>query len=368
MRKQIVLVTVAAMVFCIGGLMGCSSPEEENVAAPTIQKSTAGQPVTVMTVPPATGGKEWVSVGVSSSSEPLALSFDHSGKLARIFVREGQDVDKGMTLAELESKTDSKDVRQLKENIKVLKAQLADARVQEQKMGKLLKQEIISKKEYDVTKELVVSIEAELDGQEKMMDTVQESGGGSRLVAPERGYVSALPVEPGAQIVAGQPVVMVNANRGKEMLARIPQKLLPYVREGDATSVTFDVFREVHFAARVEFIGQTEATGLIPVRVLLEKADARVRDGMEGEVHFSMDRATDFSFVRVPDKAVFGEPGGNSYVWLVDQAAQTVSRSLVDVATRREGQAVLFSGVSPGDMIVTSGVYSLEDGQSVEVK
>ena len=57
---------------------------------------------------------------------------------------------------------------------------------------------------------------------------------------------------------------------------------------------------------------------------------------------------------------------GQSAVWLVDRASMTVKSQEVKLAGADGNEAVITSGLAPGQIVVTAGVHVLSPGQKVK--
>jgi hypothetical protein len=68
----------------------------------------------------------------------------------------------------------------------------------------------------------------------------------------------------------------------------------------------------------------------------------------------------------VPESAVLTKDG-ESFVWIVDLPASTVSLRRVDLSQDATGIQVT-SGLDAGTRIVTAGIHSLKQGQQVRIQ
>jgi multidrug efflux pump subunit AcrA (membrane-fusion protein) len=70
----------------------------------------------------------------------------------------------------------------------------------------------------------------------------------------------------------------------------------------------------------------------------------------------------------VPVAAVFSVAGeDDSYVWVIDEASQTVSRRAVATDQITPHGIAVTSGIEPGEWVATAGVNSLREGQQVRI-
>jgi multidrug efflux pump subunit AcrA (membrane-fusion protein) len=72
--------------------------------------------------------------------------------------------------------------------------------------------------------------------------------------------------------------------------------------------------------------------------------------------------------IEVPATAVFtGEDMTRSYVWVIDETNKTLSRREVEVGGLSRFGTRITSGLAPGEWIVTKGVHSVEQGETVRI-
>jgi hypothetical protein len=69
--------------------------------------------------------------------------------------------------------------------------------------------------------------------------------------------------------------------------------------------------------------------------------------------------------LRVPASAVLAKDG-ETFVWLVDASASSVSLHKIDLSAD-EGGIRVTAGLAPGARIVTAGIHSLNPGQQVRI-
>ena len=87
-----------------------------------------------------------------------------------------------------------------------------------------------------------------------------------------------------------------------------------------------------------------------------------VRLGQTATVILELPQTT--GITRLPLSAL-REDKGRSTVWLVYRSAMTVKVQPVQVSGADGNDAVVTSGLSPGDVVVTAGVHVLNPGQKV---
>jgi multidrug efflux system membrane fusion protein len=70
--------------------------------------------------------------------------------------------------------------------------------------------------------------------------------------------------------------------------------------------------------------------------------------------------------IKLPTSALRQE-GKGSAVWVLDTASMTVRSQPVQIATADGNEAVIASGLQPGQKVVSAGVHVLSPGQKVTI-
>ncbi len=139
--------------------------------------------------------------------------------------------------------------------------------------------------------------------------------------------------------------------------------------------VVFDAFPDHKVPAKIKEIGTeaSEATRTYPVTLIMGQPEGiRILPGMAGKASgkppSGSAAATNRTRIEVPTAATFSD-GENTktYVWIVDEASSTVSRREVSVGDLTDHGIVIQSGLKQGDILVTAGVHSLREGQTVRL-
>jgi hypothetical protein len=99
------------------------------------------------------------------------------------------------------------------------------------------------------------------------------------------------------------------------------------------------------------------------VRITLNNPPETFRLGatVTATVHGGQD-----AMLRVPKTAILTKDG-ESFVWIVDPTASTVSLHKIEIAAE-EGSVRVTRGLGAGARVVTAGIHSLVDGQQVRTE
>ena len=188
------------------------------------------------------------------------------------------------------------------------------------------------------------------------------------LRAPFDGYVQKEFFQPGEMVSAGMPVVAFTSKSDVELVIHIPAD--DYLRRDRFVgySARSDMYPDRTF--RLEPIGfapKANLNQLYEVRLrLVDNNDIRPTAGisMNVDIRFRPDAN---GLVRLPLSALF-EKDGKSAVWVVDEPTSTVRlRTVSPAQIRKDGTVVVSQGLEAGEVVVTAGVHSLSEGQTVRI-
>jgi membrane fusion protein, multidrug efflux system len=296
------------------------------------------------------------------------LSFRVAGKLLERKVDVGDPVRKGQLLAIL----DGNDYRLA---VQGLKAQLASAQADSNflrddlaRYRELLAQQVISPPEferhetaYSTARERTVALEAQL-AQALNQLTYTE------LHAERDGVVTALAVEAGQVLVAGQTVVTLAQLDEKEIHFDVPEHRLLEIQRQQAVDVSLWAGDNRRLKAKIREIASAADSVSRTYRVkasLLEGLDA-AQLGMTATVHIAANNA---SGIAIPLSAVYTPQNQPDHplVWLVDEQAATVKSVPVRLGETLTGERVAVDGLAAGQLLVSAGVQRLAEGQGVRL-
>ena len=193
------------------------------------------------------------------------------------------------------------------------------------------------------------------------------------LLAPFDGGVAKRFVDNFQTVQSQQPILRLLNTASIKIVVQVPESAISLAPLVEQVTCQFDAIADREFIGRVFEIGKeaTRTTRTFPVTVLIEQQeDVKILPGMAGRVRAVVDDALtlDRHQLTIPVSAVFTpDTERQSYVWLVDEQALTVSSRLVKTGPITSLGVTIEEGVQPGDLVVTAGVHSLRDGQRVRL-
>lgn len=341
-------------------LMACE-PEQAPVAAKVEARPV---PVEVATL----ASREWQGVvtafGVVQAAEQIDISLDFSGVVKRVLVEEGDSVERGQLLLELDTEKQQLRVKQAAEAVQKAQSAMEEARLNLERRRKLAERETVSREVLD-NAELALN-RAAADYREALASHLlaERILAESRVTSPVDGVVEQESVESGEAVMAGTNLLTLQAADSLEVRAWIGEGDVPYINKGDPATVSLASLPGQAFEAIVGSVGVNAhpSTGNYPVELIIEPEAGLVRPGMTATV--------DIQGVRYPDVLLLPETG------LVDRGRRKVVFVVRDGVARRiepvlgagfSDRLLILSGLEAGDQVIVSNLQRVLDGKAVEV-
>ena len=380
--KKLLLAAAGLVVLLVLGVAALSRPEGTAASATTVARADLVVPI--------------LSDGVLEPPEGGELRAPDRATVAGIPVKEGQRVQRGAVLIELENaalSTRSRDARaavaeleaeraKAESDVETARLQAAQARKVFEADGRLLAQGAITQAAADGDEASWRAAEqreraararlASLTGSRLSLasDSARElSRGAAELTvrAPADGVVYNLPRRVGETVEEGQLVASVADPDHLRVRVRVDQPDLPRIAAGQRLVVSFDGLPERKWEGKVTLVspGLREVSGRQVGEVLGEIADPTSQLPPNASVNVQVVAAEKRGALVVPRGALNRE-GDRRYVWLLlDGRAR---RRDVTVGLIGLTQVEIAAGLSGGERVLTAGAAPLSEGMRVAAR
>jgi membrane fusion protein (multidrug efflux system) len=299
------------------------------------------------------------AIGSVAAVQGVMVSADLSGTVDRVLFDSGRAVRQGEVLVEL-------DTRQERAQLAAAEAQRDLARTNFDRMQGLLKDNVISRAEYD-------SATADDKQTEARAGEIRAAIQRKRITAPFSGILGIRQVNVGQYLSSGDPIVQLQSLNPIYVNFDVPQQATSQMRTGRDVRITTDDLAGVEFLGRITAIDSVvnSATRNIQVQATLANPDGRLRPGMFVQTQVVLGGGR--SVLALPATAISYAPYGDSVYVVANlkgpngESYRGVRQQFVKVEGSRGDQVGVISGVKPGDEVVTSGVFKLRNAAAVLV-
>lgn len=338
------------------------------------------------------GGPVLTANGYVEARHQASVAARTTGRLASVFVEEGDRVDSNQVVARLIDDDQRAVLAQAEANLALARARLEQAKVQEADSKRraarrtaLQADKLLSDEEAQAAETAAAAARADRLSAEASVQVAQAAVESARLelektrvTAPFAGAVLRKDAEVGeivgpimtSNTARAGAVVTIADLRTLEVGVDINESYIARLSLGQAADVVLDAYPEVHFPGEIRAIypsaDRDKAT--IPVRIRFVVEDDRIRPDLGAKVTFLERRSTAEivtveKTVTIPASAVRPR-NGETIAWVVREGK--VEPVVVSVGQAKEGNVPVISGLNEGDQVVVQPTPRLRAGMRVK--
>ena len=293
------------------------------------------------------------------------------GQLLKVLFKEGQQVEKGQLLAEIDSTPYRIRLAQMEGQLRQNEAQLLTAKSDLERFRQLHGQSLVSEQQLEGQKALVAEREGGLASDKAQVDDVRRQLSYTKIESPISGRIGLRQVDAGNLVRAGDAsgLGVITQIRPIAVIFMVPesdlQKVVEPLRAGENMPVeAWDRGEEKMLASgRLQTVdNQIDlATGTLKLKAEFPNEDERLFPNQFVNVRLRVHTLKDA--VVIPSATVQHGSRG-SYVYVVNAQKQVEVRDIVAGPSDGPNQAIT-KGLQPGDKVVIEGVDRLREGRTV---
>ncbi len=311
-------------------------------------------------------------VGTVRALNNVTVRAQVSGKLLSVNFKEGQDVKAGDVLAEIDPAIYQAQYDQAVAKKAQDEATLSNARMDLVRYQQLATAKAGSAQQADTQKALVAQLEALVKSDQAAIDNAQATLSYTKVVAPLSGRAGLRQVDQGniVQPSDATGVVVITQLQPIAVQFSLPQQQIVRVNAASASgALSVDVFgndgKTVVDTGKVTGMDNQvdQTTGTVKVKAEFPNASFQLWPGQFVNVRLKV-QTLDKAIV-VPTAAVQRGPAG-TFVYVIGEN-DIVSARTVKVTQQTETNAVIASGITVDDQVVTTGFANLSEGAKVAI-
>jgi RND family efflux transporter MFP subunit len=242
---------------------------------------------------------------------------------------------------------------------------LTQARLTFSRQQQLLKDGWTTRANFDEAQQKLLTAQAQVDSAEAQVRIAREQADYTVLSADAPGAVTSVGAEPGEVVHAGQAIVQVAREGGRDAVFDAPEQLIRTGPRDPTVEIALSEDPTVKAIGRVREVSPQadSATRTFQVKVAIADPPEGMRLGSTVVGRIKLSAPPGFE---VPESALT-EADGHPAVWIVDPQSRTVSLRAVDIARYDPATVVISKGLDTGEFVVTAGVQALRPGQKVSI-
>ena len=316
-------------------------------------------------------------VGSVAAYRSVEITARVEGILEKRHFTEGTDVKKGELLYTIDPSQYQQALKNAEGALANAQASLANARAKAARLEPLVKEEAISRQDYDDAVAAAKSAQAQVDSATANVESAKLNLGYTKVYATESGRIGQTQVPEGRLVGRGQPtllatidkidpiyVTFTTPDRDALVLRRAIEKGEIRVGAGAGTArFVLPDGSELTDVGRIDFTAAevNKDTGTITQRAVIGNAKRQLLPGMFVNVELKVGERP--NAVIIPQKAVVKVPNGH-IAWVVGPDDKVERRDLV-VGEWSGDDWIIEKGIAAGDRVIVDGVQRAQPGMAV---
>ena len=352
--------------------------------------------------------QEPVSVAASGAVEAnvtAQAAFQIAGRVARVFVEEGQAVAKGQVLAELDAtdyrnaydaaaaQADAAQATDKKAQAGLRPQELEQARIDyEQRQDEYKRMKFLyehkslaandfekieaaykaAQQRYEMARqgtraEDKESASGQYHAAAAQMHEAQKRMADCQLRAPIAGFVGMRRIDVGDTVGAGTPVISVLDLNPVKVRVAIPEAEIGKVREGARATVAIPSLDGRKFEGTVEVVGVASdpASRTYTAKIAVQNPQRLLRAGMVSEARIYSSSMV--NAITVPGDAIVRDPKGVTHVYVYEPGQQRVYARRVDVGALINNEVEILKGLIGNEQVVVAGQQNVREGSPARI-
>ena len=363
------------VVLVVAGLAAWLAHRLAQQPAPTSRFGAANAPTPVGTAT-VTKGAMPIALNALGTVIPLAtvtVKTQIAGQLVDVAFREGQSVNKGDVLAQIDPRPYQVALEQAEGQLAKDQASLKNAETDLARYKTLAAQNSIARQTLDTQAALVQQDRGTIQADKAQVDTQKLNLTYCRIVAPVGGRVGLRQVDPGNYVQTSDPngIVVITQLQPISVIFTLPEDNLPAVlrrlHAGATLPVTaFDRTDTTRLdTGRLETVDNQidTTTGTVKLRAIFDNPQQILFPNQFVNVKLLVDTLTGADLV--PNTAIQRGAAG-TFVFVV-KPGNTVAAQPVTLGPADDRQVAVLKGLAAGERVVTDGADRLKDGGKVSV-
>lgn len=350
MKKALILMAVIAV------LTGACAKEQQQ----QVSKEKLAIAVKVIAVGPGVFTRVLQYTGTVMPWKQAGIIPDVSGRVARILVKEGQQVKQGELVASLDTTTLELQKKQAEAACAVAEAAMKDARINAERMRKLHARNAISNMQLEKTELALESAQTQKQNADANLNLVKHYLRSARMSAPFAGIITARHLDEGdminPQMGAGPGVLTLMDLSKVKVRLDVAAEDIEKIKTGMPCKIRVNTLADRDFSGEVysKTLAADRISKTFQVEIKVDNPGMLIKAGVFADVAIEVQRAE--NVLVLPIAALIGD----DQVVVFDNGRARLTR--IKVGQSNSTRFEVLEGLKAGDEVVVEGNYDLKDG------
>ncbi|MGV8946237.1 MAG: efflux RND transporter periplasmic adaptor subunit [Lutibacter sp.] len=291
--------------------------------------------------------------GVAKANKNIEISPEMGGTVTAILVKEGQKVQAGQLLIQLDDAS-------IRNSINELNTQLSLAKTTFDRQERLWNQKIGSEMQYLQSK-------AQKEGLENNLSSLRTQARKMKIIAPFSGIVDEIFPRLGELTSPQMPTVRLLNLDQVYVEADVTETYLPIIKVGTETIVHFtSINKETN--SKISQVGDyiNPANRSFKIRINIDNKDQSIKPNLLADIKIADFESTG---IIIPATLVQQDQNGNNYVFTIitENKQQKVVKNKITIDKEYNNEIYISAGLTANDTLVNAGSRFVKDGDIVKI-
>ena len=387
MRKTVLIVVLVTIVVAVlfaftrtksnsGVVDAASAPAGKGGRRGGVGRGAVGQQAVPVSVAPSTNKDMPVyltGLGSVQAFYTVTLKTRVDGQVDQVYFKEGQDVNKGALLVQIDPRPYQVAVSQAEATLYKDQAQLTIAKRNFERYQDLFKQGVVSRQDFDAQESTYGALQGTVRADQAAVDNAKLNLAYCHITSPISGRVGLRQVDPGNMVHASDAngLLVITQLRPITALFTIPEDNLPQVMKAEhahAKALEVDAFSRDNQTKLATGTLTTinnqidQTTGTVKLKAVFDNQDGLLWPNQFVNARLLLDVRK--NAVVIPAAAIQRGTQG-TFVFVVGQD-NTAQIRQVQIGVTDGNLVAVESGLTPGEQVVIDGQDKLQAGSKVQ--
>jgi len=283
--------------------------------------------------------------GAFSPNREVVIGSETSGKVIKVNIEEGSEVNTGQLIAQLDDG--------------LIQAQLQSAQASLDRATNTLNR--YQQASSGITKLQLDNSQTDVQTSKAQVQQLKKQISQYSISAPFGGVITKKNFELGTIVSPGMQMATLTDISSLKLEINVPEKIVYLFSVGQTLDVSTDVYQGKTFKGKVELVAsKADASHNFTIKILVPNANSSLKSGMYGTV--ILNSTVSNSALTIPRSALTGS-SLKPQVYVVENGIAKLRT--IEIGGGNETRVEVIKGLQSGDLVASGGMVNLTDGTKV---